>query len=143
MNSGGYGAWKGVLERAGYQAMLPATLEFLIVRIASAINGRLQRKLDYVEEERRILCEQVEALTGSRNISFTGRQRRRLAEVGKLLIPKERRVCCQLVKPATIVTWVRQLAVGKYDSSEARQGRPPELMDVRQLVVEMAMANPC
>ena len=55
MNSGGYGAWKGVFEGAGYLTMLPATLQFLIVMIASAINDRLRRKLDYVEEERRIL----------------------------------------------------------------------------------------
>jgi len=46
--------------------MLPATLQFLIVTIASAINDRLQRKLDYVEEERRILWEEVEALSGAR-----------------------------------------------------------------------------
>ena len=31
------------------------TLQFIIVTIAAAINDRLQRKLDYVEEERRIL----------------------------------------------------------------------------------------
>jgi len=34
--------------------MLPMTLQFIIVMIASAINDRLQRKLEYVEEERRI-----------------------------------------------------------------------------------------
>jgi len=62
-DSMGYGAWKGLLERAGYTAMLLATVQFLIVMIASAINDRLQRKLDYVEEERRVLREQVEALT--------------------------------------------------------------------------------
>jgi hypothetical protein len=33
--------------------MLPMTLQFIIVMIASALNDRLQRKLDYVEEERR------------------------------------------------------------------------------------------
>jgi len=33
---------------------LPMTLQFIIVMIASAINDRLQRKLEYVEEERRI-----------------------------------------------------------------------------------------
>jgi hypothetical protein len=122
--------------------MLPATLQFLIVMIASAINDRLQRKLDYVEEERRILWEQVEALTGGRKISFTARQRRRLAEAGKLLTPDERRKCCQLVKPATILAWFRQMAARKYDSSAARRGRPPKPKDVRKLVVEMAMANP-
>jgi hypothetical protein len=44
--------------------MLPMTLQFMIVMIASAINDRLQRKLDYVEEERRILREQLNAATG-------------------------------------------------------------------------------
>ena len=123
-------------------AMLPATLQFLIVAIASVSNDRLQRKLDYVEEERRILREQVEALTGGKKISFSAQQRRRLAEAGKLLTPEERRKCCQHVKPATILAWFRQLAAGKYDSSEARLGRPPKPKDVRKLVVKMAMANP-
>jgi transposase InsO family protein len=122
--------------------MLPMTLQFLIVMIASAINDRLQRKLDDVEEERRILWEEVEALTGGKKISFTAHQRRRLAEAGKLLTPEERLKCCQLVKPATILACFRQLAARKYDSSEARRGRPPKPKDVRKLVVEMSMANP-
>ena len=46
--------------------MLPMTLQFIIVMIASAINDRLQRKLHYVEEENRILQEQLDALTGGR-----------------------------------------------------------------------------
>ena len=58
--------------------MLPATLQFLIVMIASAFNDRLQRKLDYVEEERRILKEQLDATTGGRKLSFSTQQRRRL-----------------------------------------------------------------
>ena len=41
-------------DGAGCPAMLPATLQSLIVMIASAINDRLQRKLDYVEEERAV-----------------------------------------------------------------------------------------
>ena len=57
--------------------MLPMTLQLLIVMIASAINDRLQRRLGYVEEERRILKEQSEALTGGKRLSFTAQQRRR------------------------------------------------------------------
>jgi hypothetical protein len=49
--------------------MLPATLQFLIVMIASAINDRLRRKLDYVEEEGRILREQLDAATGGKKIT--------------------------------------------------------------------------
>jgi hypothetical protein len=83
--------------------MLPMTLQFIIAMIASAINDRLQRKLDYVEEERHILREQLDAATGGKKLSFTTEQRRRLATAGKLPTPDERRKCCHLVKPATIL----------------------------------------
>ena len=59
--------------------MLPATLQFLITMIACAINERMQRKLDYTQEEVRVLKEILAALTGSQRISFTADQRRRLA----------------------------------------------------------------
>jgi hypothetical protein len=38
--------------------MLPATLQFLITMIACAINERMQRKLDYTQEEVRVLKAQ-------------------------------------------------------------------------------------
>jgi hypothetical protein len=97
--------------------MLPATLQFVIAMIACAINEKMQRKLDYLEEERRVLHEQLDALTGGKKISFNAAQRRRLATAGKLLSPDERRKCCVLVKPATILAWFRQLAARKYDST--------------------------
>jgi len=118
------------------------TLQFIIVMIASAINDRLQCKLDYVEEEMRILREQLDAVTGGTKWSFTPDQRRRLATPGKLLTPDERLKCCHLVKPATILAWFRQLAARKYDSSEARRGRPPKPKDVRKLVIKLATENP-
>jgi putative transposase len=121
--------------------MLPMTLQFIIVMIASAINDQLQRKLDYVEEERRTLREQLDAATGGKKLSFTTEQRRRLATAGKLLTPDERRKCCHLVKPATMLAWFRELAARKYDSSEARRGRPPKPKDVRKLVIRLATEN--
>ena len=90
--------------------MLPATLQLLILMIASAINDRLQRKLDYVDEERRVLREQLDAVTGGRKVSFSANQRTRLAEAGKLLSPDERRKCCLIVKPETLLAWFRQVA---------------------------------
>jgi putative transposase len=121
--------------------MLPMTVQFLVVMIASAINDRLQRKLDYVEAERRILQEQLDAATGGKKLSFTVDQRRRLATAGKLLTPAARRNCCQLAKPATILAWFRQLAASKYDSSDARRGRRPKSRDVRELVIKLASEN--
>jgi hypothetical protein len=117
------------------------TLQFLIAMIAAAINDRRQRKLFYVEEERHILQEQLDALTGGKKLSFTAHQRRRLATAGKQLTPDERRRCCRLVKPETILAWFRQLAARKYDSSKARRGRPAKPKDVRKLVIQIALAN--
>jgi transposase len=121
--------------------MLPATLQFLIAMIACAINERMQRKLDYTQEEVRVLKEIVAALTGNGRISFTADQRRRLAVAGKALSPEERKKCCQIVKPGTILGWFRQMAARKYDSSESKVGRPRKKKDIRKLVVEMALAN--
>lgn len=122
--------------------MLPLTLQFIVAMISSAINDRLQRRLDYVEEERRILRERLDAVVGGKKISFTAEQRRRLATAGKLLTPDERRKCCCIVKPATILNWFRQLVARKYDSSEVRRGRPSKPKDVRKLVVKLATENP-
>jgi hypothetical protein len=78
--------------------MLPATLQFIIAMIAYSINERLQRKLDYTQEEVRVLKEIVRGLS-HRRIPFTADHRRRLAAAGKGLSSEERRRCCQLVKP--------------------------------------------
>jgi hypothetical protein len=121
--------------------MLPATLQFLIAMIACAINERLQRKLDYTQEEVRVLKEVVAAITGSGRISFTAKQRCRLAVAGKALTPEERRKYCQIVKPATLLAWFRRLGARKYDSSGCKIGRPRKRRDIRKLVVEMALAN--
>jgi hypothetical protein len=56
---------KGCHARAIWPLMLPMTLQFIIVMIATALNDRLQRKLDYVVEERRILRERLDAVMGN------------------------------------------------------------------------------
>jgi hypothetical protein len=70
--------------------------------IASAISERMGRKLDYAPEENRIPKEALRAATGKERIAFTPAQRRRLALAGKELTPKERRQCCQIVKPGQL-----------------------------------------
>jgi len=59
----------------------------------------------------------------------------------KELSPEERRRRCQLVKPATLLAWFRQLGARKYNSSARRTGRPRKTNDIRQLVIEIAKAN--
>jgi len=123
--------------------MLPATIQFLIAMVAHAINERMARRVDYLREEVRVLKETLATATGKTRIAFTAAQRRRLAFKGKQLTAEERRACCQIVRPETILAWFRQLAADKYDSSETRKvGRPRKASDVRELVLDIARDNP-
>ena len=73
--------------------MRPATVQFFIVMIASALTDRLTRKMDYMREEQRILMELLQQATGKKRFAFTADHRRRLAIKGKELTAKERRTC--------------------------------------------------
>jgi putative transposase len=122
--------------------MLPVTFQFLIAMIAYAINERMARKLDYVQEEVRVLKEALLNATGTKRIAFTAEQRQHLAIKGKALTPDERQGCCQLVQPATILKWFRDLAAKPYDGSKQRTpGRPRKPSELRELVLRLANEN--
>jgi hypothetical protein len=105
--------------------VLPVTVQFIIAMLAQALNERMARRVEYLQEEVCVLKEALALTTGKTRISFTPEQRRRLALKGKALTPEERSACCQVVRPATILAWFRQLGAKKYDSSEIRKpGRP-------------------
>jgi putative transposase len=129
--------------QSGPGLMLPAPVQFIITMIAYAINQRMARRVDYLREEVRVLKEALATATGKTRIDFSPEQRRRLALKGKDLTAKERRACCQVVRPATILAWFRQLAAQKYDGSKARTARRPRKPgDVRSLVLHLARDNP-
>src|SRR5258708_11208588 len=122
--------------------MLPVSLQFIIAMIAYAVNERMARRVDYLQEAR-VLKEGLAAATGKTRIDLSAEQRRRLALKGKELTAEERRACCQIVRPETILAWFRQLAAEKYDSSKARKaGRPRKTADIHQLVLDLARNNP-
>jgi hypothetical protein len=56
--------------------MLPAPLQFIVAMIAYAINQRMARQLDYLQEEVRVLKEALAAATGKTRIDFSAEQRR-------------------------------------------------------------------
>jgi len=56
-------------------------------------------RVDYLQEEVRVLKEALAAATGKTRIDLSSEQRRRLASKGKKLTPEERRACCQIVCP--------------------------------------------
>ena len=85
--------------------MLPVPLQFLLAMLAHAINERMARRVEYLQEEVRVLKELLVAETGTTRMAFTTEQRRRLAIKGKALTPEERRASCQIVRPETILKW--------------------------------------
>jgi putative transposase len=123
--------------------MLPMTFQFIIATIAYAINARMARRVDYLQEEVWVLKEVFTAATGKTRIDWSDEQRRRLALKGKALTAEERAACCQIVSPKTILAWFRKLAAQKYDSSHVRKvGRPRKASDIFKLVLEVARDNP-
>ena len=105
--------------------MLPLTVQFIVAMLAYALNERMARRLDYLQEQNRIFKATVQTATGKARIPLSDEQRRRLATKGKALTPAEREECCQIVRPSTILAWFRQLVSRKYDSSRVRRpGRP-------------------
>jgi len=133
----------GLLRGTVTPAMLPVTVQFIIAMLAHALNERMSRRVEYLQEEVRVLKEALASATGKTRIRFTAEQRRRLAIKGKSLTPAEPTTCCQIVRPDTILAWFRQLVAKKYDSSDVRRkaGRPRKASDIRELVVKLATEN--
>jgi len=123
--------------------MLPLPLQFIIAMVTYAINERMARRFDYLLEEVRVLREVYTETTGRKRVPFTDEQRRRLAVKGKALTPDDRHLCCQIVRPSTILAWFRKLAAAKYDSSTQRKkpGRPRKADEIRELVIRLAREN--
>ena len=69
--------------------MVGYVLDFLVVMLACALNERMQKKLDYAQQEVRVLKQVVQTLTGSQRVPLNDEQRRRLAIAGKDLTPEE------------------------------------------------------
>ena len=81
---------------------------FLVCLLAGWLNREQQKILEYLQEENRILKEQL----GGR-LRLSDEQRRRLAVTGKELGRKLLEEVATLVTPDTILRWHRQLIARK------------------------------
>jgi len=80
-----------------------AALQFLLLVFAGWVNRRHQDVIAHLQEENRILREQL----GGRRFRLTEAQRRRLAAKGKALGRKALREVAGIVTPDTIPRWYR------------------------------------
>ena len=117
----------------------PQVLQFLVVAVAGWINQQQRDVIDYLQEENRVLREQL----GPGRLRFTDAQRRRLAAQATSLGRRVLRDLHTLVTPDTLLRWHRQLIARKYDGSGRRGPGRPRVMDtIRRLIVRMAPREP-
>ena len=110
----------------------------LLICLAGWLNQQQQDAIEYLQEENRVLREQ---LSGKR-LRFSDDQRRRLAVRAKRLGWRMLHELTTIVTPATLLAWHRRLIARKYDGSRQRgPGRPRTPNEIQQLVVRMATEN--
>jgi putative transposase len=114
-------------------------LQFMMSFFAGWVNRSQQDVIEYLEEENRVLREQL----GGKRLLFNDRQRRRLAAKAKAIGRKGLFDISTLVTPDTLLRWYRRLIAKKYDGSKNRKvGRPKTTVEIQELIVQMARQNP-
>ena len=117
---------------------VPHVLQFLVVAVAGWINQQPRDVMDSLQEEHRVLREQL----GPGRLRFTDAQRRRRAAQATRLGRRVRRDRHTLVTPDTLLRWHRQLIARTYDGRGRRGPGRPRVMDtIRRLIVRMAPEN--
>jgi transposase InsO family protein len=113
--------------------------QVFVVAAAGWVNRQQQQVIDYLQEENRVLREQL----GGSRLRFTDDQRRRLAAKAKLLGRKALGEIGSLVTPDTLLAWHRKLIARKWDYSARRRspGRPSILREIVELITRMAREN--
>ena len=102
-------------------------LQFLMLIFAGWANRSQQDVIEYLQEENRVLREQL----GGKRSLFTDGQRRRLAAKAKAIGRKGLFEIGTLVTPDTLLRWYRRLIAKKYDGSKSRTvGRPKTAVEI-------------
>jgi len=105
----------------------------------------MQKSIDYLIEENRVLREQLKSKTGCKRIVLTDGQRRRLAAKGFAVGREGLKNITDLFQPATILGWYRKLVAKKYNGAPYRRksGRPRVSSEIIERVLWMAKRNYC
>ncbi len=110
----------------------------LLISLAGWLNQHQRDVIDYLQEENRVLREQL----GNKRLRLNDDQRRRLAVRAKKLGWRVLHELKTLVTPETLLAWHRKLIAKKFDGSKRRgPGRPRTQADLQQLVIRMASEN--
>jgi putative transposase len=110
----------------------------LLISLAGCLNQHQRDVIDYLQEENRVLREQL----GNKRLCLNDDQRRRLAVKAKKLGWYVLHGLTTIVTPETLLAWHRKLIARKYDGGRRRgPGRPRVQDEIQQLVVRIATEN--
>src|ERR1051326_3831525 len=116
-----------------------AQIQILFLMIAGWINRHQQAIIEYLQEENRILLEQL----GGKPRRFTDAQRIRLARKAKYVGRRNLLALPTVVPPDTLLRWFRMLVARKWAyPRKASPGRPPVKPEVEKLVLKLMEDNP-
>lgn len=108
----------------------------------AALFGWIERQqrdvIEFLREENRVLKRQLHG----RRLQLCDDERRRLAVLGEGLGRRVLAEVTSLVTPETILRWHRELIARKWTYGSPRHGRPGVQVEIRRLVVRMALENP-
>jgi len=110
--------------------------------LSGLMDDQARQVVAYLQEENRVLREQLHDRYGCRRVRLTDAQRRRLAakgwSVGRRLLGE----VTDLFSPDTLLKWYRQLIAAKYDGSPNRKGgRPKVSQEIIDTVLRLAGEN--
>jgi putative transposase len=114
-------------------------LQFFLVALAGWMNRHQQDLIDYLQQENRVLLEQL----GGKPRRFTDAQRVRLARKAKVLGRRRLGQLATVVTPDTLLRWFRTLVAKKWTFARINPvGRPPVDPELEMLVIKLIEANP-
>ena len=110
-------------------------LHLFVASLLGWLEGEQHKVVEYLREENRVLKAQLR----SQRVRLTDDERRRLAVLGARLGRRILAEVATIVTPDTILRWHRQLIARKWTYPKRRPGRPGVLLEIRRLVVRMAI----
>jgi putative transposase len=114
-------------------------LQFFLVAVAGWMNRHQQAVIEYLQQENRILLEQL----GARPRRFTESQRLQLARKAKVIGRWRLGQIATIVTPDALLRWFRVLVARKWPFAITDSiGRPPVNPELENLVVKMFQENP-
>jgi hypothetical protein len=114
-------------------------LQFLLISVAGWMSRHQQTVIEYLQEENRVLLEQL----GGKPKRFTDAQRIRLARKAKLVGRRRLGRLATFVTPDTLLCWFRVLVAKKWTFARTNPaGRPPVDAALEKLVVKLLQENP-